>query len=156
MIVAGTGHRPDKVGGYSQEAYNKLMLIATEWIQENRPDRVISGMALGWDQALAEAALKLGIPVTAAIPCLRQSWKWTKEGKDKYKSILSNPLVTEHWVSNEKFTHYCMQVRNLWMMDNCDVVLALWDGIPGTGGTAHAVQYAQRKGKRIINLYSKI
>jgi hypothetical protein len=28
MIIAGTGHRPDKLGGYGDEVFNKLVSLA--------------------------------------------------------------------------------------------------------------------------------
>jgi hypothetical protein len=67
LIVAGTGHRPDKLGGYSDDAFNLLVKIAKHWLEMNKPTRVISGMALGWDQALATAAVEVDIPFVAAV-----------------------------------------------------------------------------------------
>lgn len=55
MILAVTGHRPNKLGGYSKQAYRKLVKIAEVNLKKLNPDKVISGMALGWDQALAQA-----------------------------------------------------------------------------------------------------
>ena len=57
MNVAGTGHRPNKLGGYDDDIYQRLVTLAMTYLEETRPKRVISGMALGWDQALAEAAV---------------------------------------------------------------------------------------------------
>ncbi len=38
--------------------------------------------------------------------------------------------------------------------DECDVLVAAWDGTPprGTGGTADTVRYAERIGRRIVHL----
>lgn len=41
-----------------------------------------------------------------------------------------------------------MQVRNMWMVEYSDAVLALWDGT--TGGTGNCVEYARRVNKRLI------
>lgn len=38
------------------------------------------------------------------------------------------------------------------MVDRADAVVALWDG-GATGGTAKCVQYAEKHGKRIDNLW---
>jgi uncharacterized phage-like protein YoqJ len=35
-----------------------------------------------------------------------------------------------------------MQVRNEWMVDHCNDLLAVWDG--SDGGTGNCVRYAQR------------
>ena len=55
-IVAGSGHRPSKLGGYSEQIHEKLVALAIGWLKKNEPSCVLSGMALGWDTALAEAA----------------------------------------------------------------------------------------------------
>jgi len=46
-----------------------------------------------------------------------------------------------------------MQTRNIWMVDNCDLVLALWDG--SDGGTGNCIKYANKIGKPIVNLWDK-
>ena len=62
MIVAGTGHRPNKLGGYNNESFLKLVNIAEDALKQMEVTEVISGMALGWDMALAQAAINLNIP----------------------------------------------------------------------------------------------
>ena len=52
MIICGTGHRPNKLGGYTQAAQLKLYNVAVEVLEELKPTTVISGMAIGWDQAV--------------------------------------------------------------------------------------------------------
>lgn len=39
-----------------------------------------------------------------------------------------------------------------WVVDHCDVLLALWDGRPeeGPGGTAEIVRYAKKKGRTVV------
>jgi hypothetical protein len=39
-----------------------------------------------------------------------------------------------------------------WVVDQCDVLLALWDGRPeeGPGGTAEIVRYAKKKGRAVV------
>ena len=37
------------------------------------------------------------------------------------------------------------------MVDNADVILALWNGTGG--GTGNCIGYAEKQGKRIINLW---
>jgi uncharacterized phage-like protein YoqJ len=150
MIICGTGHRPDKLGGYSDIAYNKLVKIATKHLIELKPDKVISGMALGWDTALAEASLNLGIPLLSAVPFEGQEVMWHESSKIKYKDILSKATEIKY-VCEKGYSPYKMQVRNEWMVDNSDLVLAMWDGTKG--GTYNCVQYAKKSGKPIRNAY---
>lgn len=152
MIIAGTGHRPPKLGGYSSDVYENLTDCAYNWLKENKPAKVISGMALGWDQALAEAAIGLDIPVIAAIPCLNQEYKWPPASKEHYHEILADVDEIVR-VSPLPYTPDCMQLRNQWMVDHADQILALWDG--SSGGTANCIRYANAKKKPVINLWAK-
>lgn len=150
MIVAGTGHRPDKLGGYTREAKDKLIKLAQDYLKEAKPDKVISGMALGWDNALGWAAVRLGIPLIAAVPFKGQERMWPQESKDNFEALLycAEEVV---YVSEGGYAPWKMQVRNKWMVDNCDVVLAIWNGTDG--GTANCVKYAESVGKPIVNLW---
>lgn len=152
MTVAGTGHRPNKLGGYSKQAFNKLIAIVESWLRVNKPDHVISGMALGWDQALAQAAIYCNIPFTAAIPFKGQELAWPKKSQEYYHFLLSRAntvkIICEGGYSPNK-----MQIRNEWMVDNCDKLLAMYDETPG--GTANCIAYANSKGVEIINLYNQ-
>lgn len=150
MIICGTGHRPNKVGGYSKEAQSKLYYLAKGWLEDNHPDKVISGMALGWDQALANAAYVLDIPYIAAVPFAGQQQAWPEESREFFDMLLAHAEETVI-VSNGRYAPWKMQVRNEWMVDHCDTVLALWDG--SAGGTGNCIQYANKVGKPIINLW---
>lgn len=149
--VAGTGHRPDKLGGYSQHAHWRLTSFAMEEIailHYTYPiDSIISGMALGWDQALAEAAVELGIPLIAALPFADQCVKWPEESRKQWERLVSRAAQV-HEVCPAGYAPWKMQRRNEWMVDQLeqvdDVLLALWDGTPG--GTGNCVDYALRKG----------
>lgn len=152
MILAGTGHRPQRLGGYSETVNNKLRKLITKELEKLRPNRVISGMALGFDMALAEAAINLDIMVVAAVPFEGQEEKWPERSQERYHNILKN-CETIEYCSPPGYTPYKLQFRNRWMVDNCDALLALWDG--GNGGTCNCVRYAEEYNKRIINLWDK-
>lgn len=153
IIVAGTGHRPQKLGGFGPDIGRRLLALVMPWLAENRPDEVISGMALGYDQALAEAAIHLGIPVTAAVPFDGQEARWPDAARARYRSILAKAsrLVV---VSPGGYAAAKLFTRNEWMVDQCTMLLALFDGSPA-GGTAAAIDYAQRRQKPIENLWAR-
>jgi uncharacterized phage-like protein YoqJ len=152
MIVAGTGHRPNKLGGYNNEAYLKLVAIAEKWIKENQPSKVISGMAQGWDQALAQAAITCGIPLIAAIPFKGQESMWPDKAQKYYRGLLELADSIEY-VCEAGYAPYKMQVRNEWMVNNSDKVLAMWDGTEG--GTHNCIKYTHSQNKEWINLYEE-
>ena len=151
-IVAGTGHRPNKLGGYSDAVFSLLVRLATMALTAAKPKKVISGMALGWDMALAEAAVRLGIPFIAAIPHTNQAGKWPKKSQERYNKLLEKAERVEDISRGLPYHPSFMQARNVWMTDHCDLLLALWDG--SSGGTGNCVEYAKRKKRRTKNFYA--
>ncbi len=160
MKISVTGHRPNKLGGYSFDVYCKLMDVFHSWLYKNQEvDTVISGMALGWDQAVCEATLHmkidLGRPIhlVAAIPCLGQDKMWPSKSQKEYKKLLSrcDEVV---YVSNQPYFPSCMQERNCFMVNNSELVVALYNG-DLSGGTFNCLQYAKKQNKPIINLWSE-
>ncbi len=153
MILAATGHRPDKLGGYNNaEAENALRLLAHRWLIKLKPVLVISGMALGWDQRVAEASLLASIPFVAAVPFYGQESKWPARAQSVYREIIAQAIEVKI-VSPGGYAPEKMQLRNRWMVDGADRMLALWNG--GDGGTANCVRYAEIKQKPITNLWDE-
>jgi len=150
MIVAGTGHRPNKLGGYSKRVFTKLTHFAIEQLgQIEGVERVISGMALGWDMALAIGAIDRRIPLTCALPFKGQETRWAADYQDLYRKILeqADEVVV---VSEGEYEPYKMFARDKWMVDRCDLLLALYNGTPG--GTDRTISYALEVGKPIRNV----
>lgn len=149
LTYAATGHRPDKLGGYSHIPRLALTKLARSFLLSNRPSRVISGMALGWDQAWMAAALDLGIPAIAALPFVGQENRWPEHTRATYHAMLEQ--AAEVWVIGDGYSPQAMQKRNEWMVDNADQVIALWDGST-SGGTFNCIEYAKNR-KPIWNLW---
>ena len=155
-VIAGTGHRPPRLGGYKQAVQFRLELLARTWLRSLRPSKpakVISGMALGWDQALARAAISLDIPVLAAVPFPDYHKAWPKHVIDEFLVLIDqcDDLV---YVSKAYTGPSVMQKRNEWMVDRCDTLLALWDGSPKSG-TGNCIRYAEQKGIPVENLWDR-
>lgn len=150
MIICGTGHRPDKLGGYSDEVHERLVRVAKDALKALQPNKVISGMALGWDQALMEAAQLLGYPTIAAVPFRGQEKRWPDSSQRRFKQLLDNAMQIEY-VCDDGYAPWKMQKRNQWMVDQSHTVLALWNGT--TGGTANCVNYANLMHKPVINVW---
>ena len=151
MIVAGTGHRPEKLGGYDDVIFERLTALARDRLRELRPEKVISGMALGWDQALAWAALDMGIPITAAVPFEGFGKKWPVDSQYRCASMLA--VATEVHTVSEIACTAALQQRNEWMVDRADLMLALWDG--SWGGTFNCLRYAEKRGRPVEYLWSR-
>jgi uncharacterized phage-like protein YoqJ len=158
-ILAGTGHRPDKLPnketGYiiPNPTYNYVCSEIKRNLLEVKPEKVISGMALGYDQWLAYHAIKLNIPLVAAIPFEGQENRWLDDSKRVYYKLLdrASEIVI---VSPGGYSAAKMQIRNEFLVDKCTVLLACFDGSPG--GTANCVNYAKKQNKRILTINPKL
>lgn len=155
MIVAGTGHRPDKLRIAGRSAYHpavhaRLVDLARAALRHHAPCTVISGMAQGWDTALAEAALELGIRLEAYVPFDGQDARWPAPARRRHAWLLGRAarVVT---VSDGGYDLAAMRLRNVAMVEACGLVLALWNG--RAGGTAHAVAHARSVGRPVRNLW---
>lgn len=169
IVVAGTGHRPQKLNprdendrnfGFTPEARQALLDVchdALSRIQEEHPEQkitVITGMAQGYDQALALAALEANMHVVAALPHEGQEKVWRGDAQREYHAILGRIRESGgevHTVSAGGYNPAKMQARNEWMVDRAGTVLALHGGRPG--GTANCVDYAREKGREILNIW---
>ncbi|MBW4690039.1 MAG: DUF1273 family protein [Komarekiella atlantica HA4396-MV6] len=157
-IIAGTGHRPEKLGGYKDEVFTRLIALCSASLKKMQATEVISGMALGFDQALAIAAIELEIPLVAAIPFKGQDDKWQQQDKERYEDILfrAKQIVyvdktTKYSTEHVGYSAEKMQKRNEYMIDNCTEVLALFDG--SASGTVNCVKYAESLGKPLLNVW---
>ena len=164
MNIAITGHRPDKLGGEYDligpvtdgVRKNLQAVIDTQIFLKGKENiTLISGMALGVDTIWAELAISNSLKLIAAIPCQGQERTWPPKSQERYNNILTNPLTTVVMVSEEPYHPSLMHKRNVWMVDNSDMLVAVWDG--SDGGTYNCVDYARRMSKpRILidpNLY---
>lgn len=153
MILAGTGHRPEKLGGYNNPVVeDRLRSLAIAALQEREPEKVITGMALGWDQILAEAARACGIPYIAAVPFEGQEKRWPSASQVYYRALLKDAAEVVY-VCLPGYAAWKMQARNKWMVSRADRMLALWDGSPG--GTGNCCNIARIRKVPIDNLWAR-
>jgi len=149
-IIAVTGHRPEKLGGYDVEAQKLLVKIAERMLNAFLPTLVYTGMALGWDQAVARACINNSVPFVAAIPFEGQEGRWNAHSQKIYNLILDRAervvVVSEGGFSVDK-----MMLRNKYMVDNAELLVAMWDG--SKGGTSNCVTYAQSVNCPVENIY---
>lgn len=176
MNIAFTGHRPLKIGGYDWHSKkNKhIMLklysvIIKNTIKENNtmpPYHFICGGALGIDQMafscchdICKRFSNCLITLELAIPFKNQSCKWfNQQDVERYNSQKQEADMVTYVDKLDKYkikgyqedVYYPakMQKRNEYMVDNCDLLIAVWDG--SKGGTANCVNYAKKLNKRII------
>lgn len=155
MVISGTGHRPDKLGGYKaweNEIEPKLVIKLISILEKYPPKKIISGMAQGWDTVLARAACATSIPLELHLPCKNQAARWPKNAQRVHAEICEK-ADNVIYVS-ENYTRSCMQLRNVHMVENSDIILALWNGTKG--GTGNCINYAKKQNKPILNLWDTL
>lgn len=137
------------MGGFKtpNPIYDYVMTELRRRFMELKPTELISGFAIGADQMSVEIAIELGVDFTAAIPFVGQEKMWPRQAQDKYRDLLGKAKRVEI-ISEGGYTAYKMQVRNEWVVNNSDLMLAVFDGT--NGGTANCVRYARSKNKPII------
>lgn len=154
-----TGHRPPSLPfGFNENdarcaALKKaLREQIIHLIDKENVTHFISGMAIGIDMYAAEIVLDLK----------KLSWHYT--GKcDSLRNAagevvrISPGAVLQYCCSMRQrndapnaLYSVCMDKRNKYMVDQSDVVIAVWSGRPS--GTGKTVQYAQSQGKPIVTI----
>lgn len=155
MTICVTGHRPNKLYGYDMSDIRYLFLKQElkRILVEEKCTEGITGMALGVDMIFALAIIDLknegyDIKLHCAIPCQGHTSKWfDKKSIDMYNYILSK-ADKKVIVSNKPYDRFVMQIRNEYMVNNSDKVIAVWNG--SSGGTKNCIDYAIRMKKEII------
>lgn len=147
LVLGVTGHRPHKLVPkprcYSKPFRVQLTQFATGWLRELKPEQVISGMALGWDQAVAVAAIKLNIPLVAAVPFQGQDARWPTSSQRLYRQILARAHHI-NVISPGGYSLRAMQARNEWIVNHSHQLLALCNPAR-PGGSQHCLAYAHQR-----------
>lgn len=120
---------------------------------KNNVTNFICGGALGFDTIAAETILELkalypSIKLIMILPCLNQTEKWKTKDIMKYNKILK--LADSVKVLSQNYFNGCMHQRNRYMVDNSSYCVCYIR--KNNGGTAYTLNYAVKKGLKIIYL----
>lgn len=160
LTCAFTGHRPQNLPFGFNEADERCVFLKeqlerkiTDLVINKHVTNFITGMALGVDMYAAEIVLKLKeiyptITLECAIPCELQPAKWPEGFRNRYFEIAAK--CDKETMLQTKYTSDCMQKRNKYLVDSCDILLAIWDG--KKSGTGNTVSYAKEMGKEVLVL----
>lgn len=150
-----TGHR-----SLSSEEKLKAAVRLRRVIEEQIKAGVVfygAGGALGFDTLAAQTVLEMKkeypqLRLILVLPCENQTRGWRSEDIAAYEDIKrrSDKVV---YVSRE-YTLDCMHRRNCHLVDHSGTCICYLT--KGIGGTAYTVDYAQKKGLRIINIANDV
>ena len=149
MIIGFTGHRK------FQHPEKKIAKQLISYLSKMKPDKTISGMALGFDQLAARVCVYMGIPFIAAVPAKEQPNFWPLNAVKDYFKILDKASkivyvdkVKGYSNPNDNFIAKLFN-RNHWMVDNSHKMIAYYLNT-GRGGTAATVRYTHKQRKIVI------
>src|ERR1035438_8764732 len=133
--------------------------------------RVLSPLAEGADRVVARAVLDypdahLGVVLPLALEDYLEDFA-TEESRKEFEELLGRcrkpvPLRTRRIQDDRRDPGDQAELRReaysqvgQYVVDHCDVLIAVWDGQPsrGRGGTAEIVQYAREQNRPIIRVW---
>ena len=154
MICCVTGHRPGGLhfspeDGDNYLQYKERLYHTVKELLDMGYRHFITGMAEGADTDFAIAVLFYkkqyeNVTLEAALPYPVQK-KTASNPSVKEQILASCDCVT---VVSDMYFEGCMQKRNVYMVDQADLVLAVWNG-ERKGGTWNTIYYARRTGKPV-------
>ncbi|MEZ2330538.1 hypothetical protein AB6802_12500 [Mesorhizobium sp. RCC_202] len=178
LRVGVTGHRPgdrlpdediDRITADIASIFNRLT-VAARRAAEKHPDvldgadpslTLVSALAEGADRIAAEDALGAGWRLEAVLPFTPEAYEAdfaTEDSKsafrelyDKAASVFCLAMPTEPNLRPRAY-----QATGHLTLDNCDLLLAVWDGGPakGAGGSAEIVHDALTRGIPVLHVHA--
>lgn len=140
MRVAVTGHRKNRLNNKEKDVQYWVTGQIKNLIGCYDNIELISGMAQGVDQIAAVAAIMTGVPVYCYFP-------YKHKLSNTEKNIVNNAAEVRY--EAEKFQPDVFIRRDRRMVDDCDLLIVVWDGKPW-GGTYETYKYALECGKDIL------
>lgn len=169
--VAFTGHRPNGLYGYDMNAYKYIELElkieqTIRWvIQKYGSNDFYTGGALGFDTLVAKILINFrkneypNIQDYVCVPFREQYKALNKEQIKEWLYIVNNCYKSfaidtiEGYTCDKaeigKYHPYKMELRNQYMVDNCDILIACWNE-EKHGGTYNCVRYALENNKKVL------
>jgi hypothetical protein len=155
LKIAITGHR----NLLNDKEIRENIALSLQYFQKNNTDlQAISALAVGADTIFAQEAVKLKIPVRYVLPFELKEYEKDFSpselmvlqdllAKNKQLYEVTNPLKNDSPEARNEA--YLATGKHL--VDECDILLAVWDGQPakGKGGTGDVVAYAREQGKKV-------
>jgi hypothetical protein len=130
-----------------------VTLALREWLAPLAGSSLVgvSALADGADQLFADAVLALGGSLEVLVPATRYRDALPAESLPAYDRLLASASAVERlaYVDSSDEAHVA---AGRWLVERCDLILAIWDGEPprGPGGTGEVVAYARERGVPVV------
>lgn len=157
FVIGATGHRDlcpedvpllkEKVRGVAEKLAERLKAT---------PLLLLSGLAEGADQLVAEVALSAGIGLVVVLPMPMEIYIETmsEEARQQFTALFSraalkielplNGVSGAHLATSESARVDQYRALAIFLATHSQALIALWDGVDGkTGGTAEVVDYVR-------------
>jgi hypothetical protein len=155
LVIGAAGHRKIEDGPRLEEAIASVIRDIENLVPRMRNTplslTVLSPLAEGADRIVARQVLKLpGSRLEVVLPMDRESYVRDFPSLDSRREfddfLASTRAVRRISGAGSRTDAYCRAGR--FVVDHCDVLIAIWDGAPGEGpgGTADVVAYARSRG----------
>ena len=160
--VGITGHRTDRIVDHAavcarldevlRRIQDELDLIASGHLYEagRHPLRLVSALAEGADRMAAEAALNLGQSLGVVLPFPPEEYQRDfadEAARAEFHELLGRASATIVLDGDAEDRPRSYEACGLTLLDNCDLLVAVWDGAPGRGrgGTREIIGEAARR-----------
>lgn len=129
----------------------RLMKSRVPHLLGSPPFRGVSSLAAGADQEFADLVIRLGGDLLVVVPSDNYVDSFERStDRTHFEVLLNQALLTERLEYDEP-TEDAFLAAGQRVVDLCDLLVAVWDGLPaqGKGGTADVVAYARQQGKPV-------
>jgi uncharacterized phage-like protein YoqJ len=158
-ILAFTGHRPQRMGGFNPDNPTALWVRAQLAAAIGRAIRAgfrtfIAGGALGFDYWAACAVLDQQQQLILALPFAGHDQRWNDQSRIELAALIQRTHTAGgevRYISVPGYSPQKLTIRDHWMIDHAHAVIAGWDG-DQRGGTWNAITYARNVQRPIFGI----
>lgn len=155
FAVAFSGHRSNRLPS-SESQLSKLSIklqLELQRLHRLGYDTVYCGMAEGADRLCYEAVLSNNLFKSSIdkiqLHCVLPYAANEPSALTRCDANDDIPFSDKLTIISPTYRPGCFHQRNRFMVDNSDILLAVYDG-NSKGGTAYTVEYARKQGKQVI------